>query len=227
MNEIPIYIGYDTREPVTYHACVDSIIRHASVPVAIHPLALQNFTSFYDERHTDGSNQFIYSRFLVPFLSAWQGHAIYLDGDMVVNGDIAELWGMRNHWQAAQVVQHDYQTKAAVKFRGKANENYPRKNWSSVILWNCAHYGNRALTPEYVEKATGAHLHRFAWLEDDRLGELPKEWNWLATEYPANDAAKLIHYTLGTPCFPAYRGCSQAPAWHKALQQMLCPLPSL
>lgn len=212
---IDIFIGYDPREAVAYHTCANSIIRYASEPVRITPLALTNFQKFYAEKHTDGSNQFIYSRFLVPFLTGWSGHAIFLDGDMVVTTDIAELWQMRSNWFAVQVVKHDYKTKFKKKYLGNKNEDYPRKNWSSVILWNCGHYGNRRLTPDYVKSASGEHLHRFQWLDEDRIGPLPKEWNWLATEYENNEDAKLIHYTLGTPCFPEYMSSDMAEVWHQ------------
>lgn len=224
MNEIPIFIGYDPREPVAFHACANSIITRSSEPVSIRPLALRNFKDFYQERHTDGSNQFIYSRFLVPFLCGWSGHAIYLDGDMIVQGDIADLWKLRSHWHAAQVVKHEYKTKAKTKYLGNKNEDYPRKNWSSVILWNCGHYANRCLVPEYVENQTGAHLHRFQWVDDQRLGSLPVQWNWLAGEYPEEPEARLIHYTLGTPCFAEYKDSAQSDAWHKEFKSMLHPL---
>lgn len=211
---LKVFVGYDPRESVAYHVCVNSIIRHASEPVSITPLHLGNFRKFYSEGHKDGSNDFIYSRFLVPYLCGWVGHALFLDGDMVLTSDIAELWAMRSNWHAVQVVKHDYQTKAKKKYLGNKNEDYPRKNWSSVILWNCGHYGNRCLTPDYVSSQGGKHLHRFEWLQDERIGSLPKEWNWLATEYPDNPGAKLIHYTLGTPCFPEYKSADMAEVWH-------------
>ncbi len=174
----------------------------------------------YTESHTDGSNQFIYSRFLVPRLCDYIGHAIYLDGDMIVKGDLAELWEMRDGYFGAQVVKHEYKTKQPKKYLGATNEDYPRKNWSSVILWNCAYFPNRDLTPEYIAEQTGAHLHRFSWLVDTRIGELPPEWNWLVDEYPHNDNAKLLHYTLGTPCFDAYNSCDHATEWHQERQIM-------
>lgn len=214
---IPIYIGYDPREPVAFHACVSSIIRHTSEPVSITPLYLPMLKG-YTESHTDGSNQFIYSRFLVPRMQDFSGHAIYLDGDMIVNGDIAELWEMRDPYMGVQVVKHDYQTKQTRKYLGNTNENYPRKNWSSVILWNCSFFPNRKLTPEYVQEATGAHLHRFEWLDNDRIGELPKVWNWLVGEYPETDNAKLLHYTLGTPCFSEYEACDNSKEWRQERQ---------
>lgn len=214
MKPIPIFVGYDPREAIAYHTCVNSIIRHASKPVAIIPLALNLFED-YTETHTDGSNQFIYSRFLVPHLMEYVGHAIFMDGDMIVRGDIAELWDMRSHHYDVQVVKHDYKTRMAEKYLGSKNEDYPRKNWSSVILWNCRNPANSRLTPEFIQKSTGAELHRFTWIKDERIGELPKEWNWLPDEYGPNPDAKLLHYTLGTPCFHEFARTEMADEWHQ------------
>jgi lipopolysaccharide biosynthesis glycosyltransferase len=214
MKPIPIFVGYDPREAVAYHTCANSIIRHASRPVAIIPLALNLFAD-YTETHTDGSNHFIYSRFLVPHLMDYLGHAIFIDGDMIVRADIAELWDLRDHSKDVQVVKHDYQTRMTEKYLGAKNENYPRKNWSSVILWNCQNPANKQLTPKFIEKATGAELHRFTWIKDERIGELPREWNWLPDEYGANTEAKLLHYTLGTPCFHEFATTDQADEWHR------------
>ena len=214
MKPIPIFIGYDPREAVAYHTCANSIIRHASRPVAIIPLALNLFDD-YEETHTDGSNHFIYSRFLVPHLMEYTGHAIFIDGDMIVRGDIVELWEQRDVTKDAQVVKHDYQTRMTEKYLGAKNENYPRKNWSSVILWNCNSFPNRKLTPNFVQQSTGSFLHRFTWLDDERIGELSREWNWLPDEYGPNPDAKLLHYTLGTPCFHEFATTPMADEWHR------------
>lgn len=214
MKPIPVFIGYDPREAIAYHVCANSIIRNSSQPVAIVPVALNLFKE-YSETHTDGSNHFIYTRFLVPYLQDYTGHAIFIDGDMIVRGDIAELWNMRDHTCDVQVVKHDYQTRMPVKYLGAKNENYPRKNWSSVILWNCASFPNRKLTPDFVQHSTGSFLHRFSWLDDARIGELPKEWNWLPDEYGPNADAKLLHYTLGTPCFQEFADTPQGNEWHR------------
>jgi lipopolysaccharide biosynthesis glycosyltransferase len=214
MKPIPIFIGYDPREAIAYHTCVNSIIRHASQPVAIVPLAL-NLLQGYDETHTDGSNHFIYSRFLVPHLMGYSDWAIFIDGDMIVRDDIVKLWNLRELSRDVMVVKHDYKTKMTEKYLGAKNENYPRKNWSSVILWNCGSFPNRRLTPEFIEKATGAQLHRFSWIDDERIGELPPEWNWLPDEYGANTDAKLLHYTLGAPCFHEFATTPQGDEWHR------------
>ena len=211
---ISIYIGYDSRESVAYHVCSNSIIRHGTVPVSINPLSLKLLQN-YEELHTDGSNQFIYSRFLVPYLQNYSGWAIFIDGDMILRDDIKQLYEMRDESKAVQVVQHDYKTRMKVKYLGAKNEDYPRKNWSSVILWNCGHERNKILTPEFVQTATGAQLHRFSWLADDLIGSLPKEWNWLPDEYGPNSNAKLLHYTLGTPCFHEFATTPQGDEWHR------------
>jgi len=214
MKPIPVFVGYDPREAVAYHTCANSIIRHASRPVAIIPLALNLFDD-YKETHTDGSNHFIYSRFLVPHLMEYSGHAIFIDGDMIVRSDIVELWEQRDVTKDVQVVKHNYRTRMTEKYLGAPNEDYPRKNWSSVILWNCNSFPNRRLTPNFVQQSTGSFLHRFTWLDDERIGELPREWNWLPDEYGPNPDAKLLHYTLGTPCFHEFATTPMADEWHR------------
>jgi lipopolysaccharide biosynthesis glycosyltransferase len=214
VKPIPVFVGYDPREAIAYHTCANSIIRHASQPVAIIPLALNLFQD-YTETHTDGSNHFIYSRFLVPHLMDYTGWAIFIDGDMIVRDDIVKLWELQNLYMDVMVVKHDYQTRMPVKYLGAKNENYPRKNWSSVILWNCNSFPNRKLTPQFVQHATGSELHRFSWIEDKRIGELPPEWNWLPDEYGINKDAKLLHYTLGAPCFHEFADTPQGEEWHQ------------
>lgn len=212
---IPIFIGYDPREAIAYHTCSNSIIRQTSQPVAIVPMAL-NLLKDYKEEHTDGSNHFIYSRFLVPHLTGYKGWAIFIDGDMILRDDINKLWELRDESKAVMVVKHDYETKMTEKYLGAKNENYPRKNWSSVILWNCGHPANATVTPEFIQHATGAQVHRFTWLSDDLIGELPKEWNWLDVEYDWNPSAKLVHYTLGTPCFHEFANQGNfSDEWHR------------
>jgi len=220
MNQvIRIVVGYDKRESVAYHVFTQSVLEKSSAPVSFIPLSV-NTLKIYKETHADGSNEFIYSRFLTPFLMDFSGWAIFADGDMVCDSDIAELWALRDENKAAQVVKHNYKTKKSVKYLGNKNEDYPRKNWSSLILWNCGHPDNKILTPEFIQKTPGSFLHRFSWLNDSHIGELPLEWNWLAIEYPDNPNASIIHYTLGTPCFREYSQGSMAEFWHTVHQRV-------
>jgi lipopolysaccharide biosynthesis glycosyltransferase len=222
MTPLRIFVGFDNNaEPVAYHAFCQSIIERSSIPVSFTPLALNNLQG-YEETHTDGSNAFIYSRFLVPSLCGYEGVAMFFDGDMIVKDDIAKLLALYDDKKAVQVVKHDYKTKASIKYLGAKNENYPRKNWSSVIIFNCAK--NKDLTPDMVMTSTGSFLHRFSWLNDDDIGELPKEWNWLATEYDFNHDVKLVHYTLGTPCFGDYQECDYSDDWWDVYSGLIYPL---
>lgn len=214
---IPIFIGYDTQETVAYHVCSNSIIRTANYPISIIPLSLQLLNN-YKETHTDGSNRFVYTRFLVPELMGYNSWAIYVDGDMIIQSAIDELWKLRDESKAVMVVKHNYQTRMPEKYLGRKNEDYPRKNWSSVILWNCAHPANQQVNAKFVQNNSGSYLHRFSWLTDNEIGELPIEWNWLADEYGPNPAAKLIHYTLGTPCFEQCQNTPMSQEWHSELK---------
>jgi hypothetical protein len=208
---IQLFTGYDPREAIGWHVFAQSVIdRRELVSIT----ALQG-----DQR--DGTNAFTYERFLVPYYMGFQGWAIFADGcDMLLRSDLSELWARRDPYRAVQVVKHDYKTKHPRKYVGTEmeahNGDYPRKNWSSLILWNCGHFHNRCLTPDYVKNNVGSFLHRFEWLEDDRIGELPTDWNWLADEYGANDAARINHWTAGIPGFETYKAAPMAEEWHAA-----------
>jgi len=214
LKPFPIFIGYDPREAVAYHVACQSILEKSSVPVAFIPLQ--------GERR-DGSNDFIYARFLVPELCGFQGAALFIDSDVIVRCDIAELLSLHRLDQGAQVVKHDYKTKHPVKYLGNRNEDYPRKNWSSVILWNCGYYPNRILTREFVAKSSGSFLHRFEWLRDDQIGALPSGWNRLVLEQELTDGDKLRHFTIGTPCFDDYAYSDEGGEWHATLKRAMAP----
>ena len=216
---IKIVVGFDQREAIAYHTFSQSVLEKSSLPVLFLPLSI-NTLKGYKETHNDKSNDFVYSRFLTPYLHNFEGWAIFADGDLVCQSDIKELWDLRDETKALQVVMHDYKTKFNQKYLGNTNENYPRKNWSSLILWNCCHPKHKVLTPDFISNQTGKYLHRFSWLDDEDIGELPIDWNWLAIEYPNNPKAKIIHYTLGTPCFKDYRNTEMAVTWHEVQQKV-------
>ena len=219
-----IFIGFDQREAVAFHVCSQSIIEKASGPVAIHPLARGMLAGFDGQR--DGSNAFTFSRYLVPYLCDFTGWALFLDGDMIVDVDIAKLWEWQNVYydKAIAVVQHDYKTKHPRKYIGSKmecqNVDYPRKNQSSVILWNCAHFANRVLMPEYVAAAPVSFLHRLQWVDDKAIGALPEDWNHLVGESPPASPA-LYHFTCGVPGLKHYADDSGFWKWHSALVRAL------
>lgn len=188
------------------------------MPVTICPINRLNLP-FYRREAEDGSTEFTYSRFLTPFLSRYEGVSLFLDSDMVMLGDVADLFALYDDQYAVQCVQHDYVPSTDTKFLGNKQVNYPRKNWSSVMLFNNAKC--RALTPERVAESSGAYLHRMYWAEDN-IGQLPVEWNYLVGEYPLVDpgSISLLHYTLGTPCFADYQHCDFAEEWFAAYDAM-------
>lgn len=207
-----IFIGFDRAEIVAYNICQYSIIRNASKPIPIIPLALHSLP-WYQREFKNQSTDFTYSRFLVPFLSAYKGYSVFMDSDMLVRDDIFKIFEAADLDAAVSVVKHEYEPKTATKFLDQPQVNYPRKNWSSVIVFNNEYCWK--LTPDYVNNADPAELHRFNWLNDSQIGSLPKEWNHLVGEYEPNPEAKIAHYTLGTPCFPEYMNQEFSDEWRR------------
>ena len=211
---LDFFIGYDPNETVAYHTLAHSIQRRASIPVRIAPLMQSQLKGIYTRpRGPTESTEFSLTRFLVPHLSRYEGWSIFMDCDMLCRADVAELAAVirQRDDKTVLVCKHDYTTKVGTKFLGHVQTSYPRKNWSSVMAFNNARC--RALTPDYVNSATGLELHRFQWTDDASIGELPLEWNWLVGEYAYNAHAKIVHYTLGGPYFDDYRNCDYAQEW--------------
>ena len=218
---IPVFIGYDPREAVAFSVLAFSIQARATQPVTIAPLMLTQLSGVLTrERHPLQSTDFSFSRFLVPHLSGFSGWSIFMDCDMLVLDDIAKLWQLRDDRYAVMVVKHDHVPKETQKFLGEPQSKYEKKNWSSVMLFNNAKC--KALTPEYVNTASGLELHQFKWLDSDRLiGELPERWNHLVGYNPPRRDAALVHYTLGGPYFEEYRDCEYSSEWRTERDAML------
>jgi lipopolysaccharide biosynthesis glycosyltransferase len=194
---IRLFIGYDKVESIAYHTMVQSIINTTSVPVSITPVKMSMLPEYTRSRDPKQSNEFSFTRFLVPYLCDYEGWAIFMDCDMFIRTDLKELWKLRDPTKSVQVVKHDYTPKTQTKFLGAIQHPYPRKNWSSVMLFNCEKC--RTLTPGYVNTAAPADLHRMKWAEE--IGELPVEWNHLVGEYDKNPNASNVHWTIGGPYF--------------------------
>lgn len=218
---IQVFIGYDPREAVAFSVLAYSIHVRASQPVSITPLMLSQLNGTYTrERHPLQSTDFSFTRFLVPHLSGYTEWSLFMDCDMLVRDDIAKLWALRDDRYAVQVVKHHHVPKEDIKFLGAKQTKYEKKNWSSVILFNNAKC--RALTPDYVNSATGLELHQFKWLgNDDLIGEIPHRWNHLVGYDAPRKDASLVHYTIGGPYFEEYRDCEYAEEWRREQQNML------
>lgn len=210
---IKVFIGYDSAEKIAYHVLSESILKHSTKPVSITPIYLPNIKDYFvRERNNLSSTEFSFSRFIIPHLMNYQGWALFMDCDMLMMADIAELWRLRDDKYAVQVCKHDYTPKDETKFLGQIQTKYAKKNWSSFMLMNCKKC--TTLTPDYVNKASGLELHQFKWLENEELiGSLPLEWNWLVGEYPYKKEVKNVHYTDGGPYFNDYNTCDYSSEW--------------
>lgn len=214
-----IFIGYDPNETIAYHVLCHSILRQSSIPVSFTPINKRNIPEF--TRGTeDGATEFSFSRFLTPYLAGYQGQALFMDCDMLVRCDIAEILEECDLFHDVFVVKHDYTPKTDTKFLGNKQHVYPKKNWSSVMLFNCMNTASKKLTPEIVNTKSGKYLHQFEWTNEDRIGPLNKAWNHLVGEYDPNSQAKIVHFTLGTPCFHGYEQQEYAKEWFNELERM-------
>lgn len=210
---LDVYIGYDPHEIVAYHVLCQSILEQSSRPVRLTPINLSNLKGpFAREAVATQSTEFSFSRFLTPYLSGYEGWSLFMDCDMLVRADIAELFALADDRYAVMVAQHDYVPRDTVKFLDNVQTRYAKKNWSSVMLLNNARC--RALTPQYVNEASGLQLHQFHWLESEaEIGSVPLEWNWLVGEYDNNPDARIAHFTRGGPYFPEYVDCDYGDEW--------------
>lgn len=261
-DPLKIFIGWDSKEPVAFSVLAHSIASRASRPVSIIPLSLGSLGHIYTRsRGPTESTEFSLTRFLVPYLSGYRGHSIFMDCDMLCRADIGDvlLYVLMDPGKLVYCCQHNYTPKAfnsettahgltdeydadghaylahsecgdcraaaarglhvpsRLKFNGAVQTDYPRKNWSSFMVFDNARC--KALTPEYVNTATGLQLHRMLWAEES-IGSIPLVWNWLVGEYRPNPTAQVYHYTNGGPYFEAYKDCDHSDMWWQELAAM-------
>ena len=221
MELIKVAIGVDYREISSYHVACHSIMRRASKPVCFIPVALNNLEELmWRERNNLQSTEFSFSRFLVPYLCGYEGWAIFMDSDVVILDDILKFWELRDDNYAVMCVKHNHKPASNTKFLAAVQTQYEKKNWSSVMLLNCAKC--KSLTPEYVNTASGLDLHRFHWLDsDDLIGEVPAHWNHLVGYSPGElKEQSLLHYTEGGPYFKDYKNTKWADVWFEEHRHM-------
>jgi hypothetical protein len=212
-----VFFGHDERAEAGTHAFLQSMIARASQPVAVTAI-----TRRATEDQPEGTNAFTFRRFLVPWMLSWEGWALFVDGsDMLCRADICEIQNLANPYMAVQVVKHEYTSRWPRKYVGTAmeaeNKDYERKQWASVMLINCSHFAWRQVTPDFVRRAAPLDLLQLRFISDDRIGDLPAEWNWLVDEAGHNADAKLLHFTAGIPAFEAHADAPMANEWTAAL----------
>lgn len=220
-----IFVGWDEREDIAYRVCKHSLERRAGRPVAVEPLvqdALRRRGLYRRPPDPLASTDFTYTRFLVPELVGFDGWALYCDCDFLWLADVAALFALADPRFAVMCVHHDHRPPETTKMDGRTQTRYPRKNWSSLVLYNCGHPANRALTSAAVSDRPAAYLHRFQWLDDDQIGAVPETWNWLEgwCEPPADGPPNVIHYTRGGPWFASWADVAFAALWSAERRHM-------
>lgn len=221
-----VFIGYDEREADAYYACIRSIARFPT-HMHVEPIKMDVMQArgLYQRPHfrrggqlvdviseAPCSTEFAITRFLTPYL-AGSGWALFMDSDMLVRNDLAHLFALADPRFALQVVKHPPIPGMGVKMDGQAQLSYERKCWSSLMLFNVDHPAVRALDLHMVNTATGRFLHRFDWLPDHLIGELPLSWNWLAGVSEPIYEPDIVHYTLGIPRMAGYENAPYADEW--------------
>ena len=220
-----VYIGWDSREDEAFRTLRYSIKKHC--PIAdVHAIVqseLRQDGIYTRQPNLDESTEFSLTRFIIPYLMNYEGWAVFLDCDMLVTTNIMELFELADPKCAVQVVKHNYTPHQKIKMDGKKQTNYEKKNWSSVMLFNCGHEKNKNLTVEVINSVNPAFLHRFWWLDSTDTGELPVDWNFLVEWYkpfPDNILPKNIHWTLGGPWFDNYKDTDYAEIWGRYRDEM-------
>ncbi|MBI2382924.1 MAG: glycosyltransferase [Gammaproteobacteria bacterium] len=217
-SPLNVFVGWDSREDIAWQVCRHSLQRRTHGSVNITPLKQQELRAkgiYTRERDPLASTEFTYTRFLIPYLMDYQGWALFCDCDVLWRADVQDLFALADERCALMCVHHDHRPREETKMDGRTQTLYPRKNWSSLVLYNCGHAANRILTPDLVNSQTGAFLHRFQWLQDEQIGSLPETWNWLEgwSRMPESGPPKVIHYTRGGPWFPNWQNVQFADLW--------------
>ncbi len=213
-----VFIGWDQREPEAYDVAAYSLQRRASIAVDVRPIKMAELREkglYTRDKDPLASTEFTYTRFLTPALAGFKGWALFCDCDFLWLGDVAGLLPYTKSDKAVFCVHHDYRPKETTKMDGAIQTSYPRKNWSSLMLFNCDHPSVRKLTPEVVNRETGAYLHRMQWAADEEIGELPVTWNWLEgwNEKPKSGTPNVVHFTRGGPWFEQWQDVDYGDLW--------------
>ena len=232
---LKVFVGWDPREVAAYQVCVRSLAAQSSVALDIEPLVLGHLQALGLYRRPTArrggrlwdlisdapmSTEFALTRFLVPHLAGRGGWALFCDADFLWRADVAELLELADPRTAVQVVKHDHRPRETSKMDGQAQVPYARKNWSSLVLWNCCHPAHAALTLGEINGVPGRHLHAFHWLEDALIGALPEHWNWLEGWSSPALEPKAVHYTRGTPDMAGHAGAPFAGEWRAVLREV-------
>ena len=214
-----IFVGYDPKEDLAFKVCKYSIEKRCKGAEVI-PLKLSELTErglYTRESNHMSSTEYAFSRFLVPALMNYTGVAVYCDADTLFRINIEELFAQVKTQYAVSVVHHTYNPEPGVKYNGGKQTSYPRKYWSSVVIWNCDHPSNKRLTVEEVNSKPGLFLHQFKWLDDKEIGVMNREYHWIVGYHkePVDGTPRVLHYTHGGPWDESRESTEYGALWER------------
>ena len=228
-----VYIGYDEREHEAAQVCAKTLrevtfgeiepeflclSRLYASGLLTRPRDTRTLREYDLVSNMHYSTRFNISRFLTPILCQG-GFALFLDCDMVFLTDPRQMLQEITSAHAVSVVKHEHAPTREVKMLEQAQRAYPRKNWSSVMLFNCDHPANRRLSLWDVNHRTRDELHEFYWLADDEIGALEPGWNWLVNEQPRPQPLNIAHFTNGGPFNTDWPGAEHDDLWLAAAER--------
>lgn len=222
-----VYVGYDAREADAYRVCCASLRAHARERMAIQPINSRFLGSSYyrPEVRKNGvrwdvisnapmATEFALARFFVPMVER-SGWALFCDGDFMFRAPVEELFALADPKYAVMVVKHKQGDTGTAKMDGQVQTSYDRKNWSSLMLWNCAHPASQNLDVGLLNSVPGLYLHQFTWMHSDQIGELPLRWNWLEGISDPSVEPAAVHFTRGVPSMKGYENSAYADEWRQ------------
>ena len=201
-EKMKIYIGFDSTCKIASDVCEYSLRRHSdNLDIGLLELNELKNDKLYWREYKNQSTEFTYTRFLVPYLQDYKGWAMFCDNDFLFLDDVKKLMSLRRSDKAVMVVKHEYNPTDKTKMDNQLQTQYPKKNWSSLMLINCGHESVKKLDLSTVSEQSAEYLHQFKWLKEDEVGSLPHNWNWLVNHYHEfkDGKPKALHFTEGGP----------------------------
>jgi len=205
-----IFLGYDPTQQIACDVLKYSLEKHASEPIDVQAIDQDKIPDWQRPVDPLASTPFTYTRFLVPYLCDYEGTGLFMDSDMLALGDVCELFHLDMDGLALRVRKHEYNPSETMKMGGKVQTQYPRKNWSSLML--CNNFELKVWTKEAAETESGAWLHRFEPIPDEKIGDIPEDFNVLDK---MTGPTKLLHYTSGGPWLAGCEDAAHADVWHE------------
>ena len=205
-DRVRLFIGHDSKQSAISDTCRLSIQDHSDIRIdTIHLSSLESGGLFWRQQ-AEGSTDFAFTRFLTPYLKGFYGYAIFCDSDFIWNCDPLDLLDLIDPMKAVSVVQHNIQKDQIKPFKmdGQKQSWYPRKNWSSLMVFNCDHPFTKRLTPHTVSESPAGYLHEFQWCDNKSIGSIPHTYNYLVGYYNDISDPKAVHYTDGGPWHAGY-----------------------